>query len=156
WRRPPRRPRLVGDLPAPAAMNHRVRAGSPYPLGATWDGEGVNFAFFCEHATRVELCLFDGPGDDTESARIPFEEVDGFVWHGYLPAVRPRQRYGYRVHAPYAPADGHRCNPAKLLIDPYAKAVAGEIRWSDALYGYVVGDPAADLSRSDTDSAAGM
>jgi isoamylase len=132
------------------------RPGTPYPLGATWDGEGVNFAVFTEHATRVELCLFDQVENAVESARITLEERDEFVWHVYLPDVRPGQLYGYRVDGPYAPAEGHRFNPAKLLVDPYAKAITGPIRWSDAVFGYVPGDPAADLSRNADDSAAGM
>ncbi len=134
----------------------RVRPGSAHPLGATWDGEGVNFALFSEHATAVELCLFDASDDARERARVKFSEHEELVWHAYLPDVRPGQLYGYRVHGPYAPAEGHRFNPAKLLIDPYAKAISGIIRWSDALYGYVPGDPAADLSFNDADSAGAM
>jgi glycogen operon protein len=134
----------------------RVRPGSAHPLGATWDGEGVNFALFSEHATAVELCLFDASDDARERARITLAEHDEFVWHAYLPDVRPGQLYGYRVHGPYAPGEGHRFNPAKLLIDPYAKAISGIIRWSDALYGYVPGDPAADLSYNTADSAGAM
>jgi isoamylase len=134
----------------------RTHPGSPYPLGGTWDGEGVNFAVFAEHATRVELCLFDAAHDADASSRIALVEHDAFVWHVRLPDVRPGQLYGYRVHGPYAPAEGHRHNPANLLIDPYAKAISGTIRWSDALFGYVPGDPAADLSRNEADSAGGM
>ncbi len=133
-----------------------VRPGSAHPLGATWDGEGTNFALFSEHATAVELCLFDAPEDAHERARITLAEHDEFVWHAYLPDVRPGQLYGYRVHGPYAPTEGHRFNPNKLLLDPYAKAISGIIRWSDALYGYVPGDPAADLSFNDADSAGAM
>ena len=104
----------------------QVWPGTAYPLGATWDGSGTNFALFSEVAERVELCLFDeASGDET---RVELTEVDGFVWHGYLPGVGPGQRYGYRVHGPYDPAAGHRCNPAKLLLDPYAKAVEGGLR----------------------------
>jgi isoamylase len=134
----------------------RVWPGQPYPLGAAFDGEGVNFALFSEHATAVELCLFDAPDSAQEFQRIPLRERDELVWHAYLPDVRPGQLYGYRVHGPYAPEEGHRFNPAKVLIDPYARAVAGTIRWSDALFGYVPGDPAADLSRNDADSAGGL
>ncbi len=130
--------------------------GQPYPQGAVWDGAGVNFALFSENASRVELCLFDGPDGNQETARIPLTEHTDQVWHIYLPEVRPGQRYGYRVHGPYAPEEGHRFNPAKLLLDPYAKAVAGAIRWSDALFGYTVGRPEADLSRDERDSAAGV
>ena len=124
----------------------RVWPGEPYPLGATWDGEGVNFALFSENATGVELCLFDRSGDERESARIPLRERTDLVWHAYLPDIRPGQLYGYRVHGPYAPEEGHRFNPAKLLIDPYAKAISGPVRWDDSLYGYVAADPARDLS----------
>ncbi len=134
----------------------RTRPGAPYPLGATWDGSGVNFALFSEHATAVELCLFDGPDGSEELARIPLSEQTHQVWHIYLPEVRPGQRYGYRVDGPYDPANGHRFNPAKLLLDPYAKAIDGPIRWSDALFGYPVGHPDADLARDDRDSAAGV
>ncbi|MFN2432449.1 MAG: glycogen debranching protein GlgX [Gemmatimonadota bacterium] len=134
----------------------RVWVGDSTPLGATWDGEGVNFALFSEHATGVDLCLFHGPEDQVESARIPLRERTNFIWHGYLPDVRPGQLYGYRVHGPYAPAAGHRFNPNKLLIDPYARAISGTIRWSDAPFGYVVGDPAEDLSFSTGDSAGAL
>ena len=134
----------------------RVRPGTAYPLGATWDGEAVNFALFAEHATGVDLCLFDQPDDAAESARIPLREQDDFVWHVCLPDVRPGQLYGYRVNGPYAPHEGHRFNPAKLLIDPYARAISGTIRWSDALFGYVPGDPAADLSINPADGAGGI
>jgi glycogen operon protein len=113
----------------------------------------VNFALFSEHATAVELCLYDGPEGDREAARIPLTEQSDQVWHIYLPEVRPGQRYGYRVHGPYEPAAGHRFNAAKLLLDPYAKAIAGAIRWSDVLFGYAIGHPDADLSRDDRDSA---
>jgi isoamylase len=107
--------------------------GSAYPLGATYDGAGTNFAVFSEVAERVELCLFDPRGRET---RYDLPEVDAFVWHGYLPGIEPGQRYGYRVHGPYDLARGHRCNRNKLLVDPYAKAVDGEILWNEALYGY--------------------
>jgi isoamylase len=124
--------------------------GSAYPLGATWDGSGTNFALFSEVADRVELCLFDEAG--TES-RITLTEVDGFVWHCYLPSVGPGQRYAYRVSGPYEPRSGHRCNAAKLLLDPYGKAVDGELRWDPAVFGYQPGRP--DVP-SDTDSAPFM
>ena len=178
--------------------------GTPYPLGATWDGGGTNFAVFSEVAEAVELCLFDGADEGSASpdpttphsaspdpttphsaspdpttphsaspdpttphsaspdpttppkraeTRIALTEVDGFVWHGYLPDVAPGQRYGYRVHGPYAPAEGHRCNPAKLLLDPYGKAVDGEVTWNEAVFGYRFSDPA---SPNTTDSAPYM
>jgi glycogen operon protein len=133
-----------------------TRPGSPYPLGATWDGAGVNFALFSENATGVELCLFDGPESRREETRIPVTERTDQVWHVYARQARPGQRYGYRVHGPWDPANGHRFNPAKLLLDPYAKAIDGPVRWSDALFGYRVGDPEGDLARDDRDSAAGM
>src|SRR5205814_4105610 len=98
----------------------RVWPGHPYPLGATWDGAGVNFALFSEHATKVELCLFESPEDEKESHRIPLPENTDHVWHGYLPDVYPGQVYGYRVHGPYAPEQGHRFNANKVILDPYA------------------------------------
>jgi isoamylase len=131
----------------------RVWPGQPYPLGATWDGLGVNFALFSEHATAVELCLFGSPEDEREAIRVPVPERTDLVWHAYLPDVEPGQIYGYRVHGPYQPEAGHRFNPAKVLLDPYAKAVARTIRWSDEMFGYRIGDPEADLSRDDRDNA---
>ncbi|MET9064655.1 glycogen debranching protein GlgX [Streptosporangium sandarakinum] len=124
--------------------------GDPYPLGATYDGAGTNFALFTEVAERVELCLFD---DDGEETRVALTEVEGHVWHGYLPGVSPGQRYGYRVHGPYDPANGQRCNPAKLLLDPYAKAIDGDVKWDEAVYGYRFGQPD---SRNDANSAPFM
>ena len=106
-----------------------VWPGDSYPLGATYDGAGTNFALFSEVAERVELCLFD---DDGKESRVDLREVDGFVWHGYLPGISPGQRYGYRVHGPYNPPAGQRCNPAKLLLDPYAKAIDGQVRLGPA------------------------
>jgi isoamylase len=124
--------------------------GSAYPLGATFDGTGTNFALFSEVAESVELCLFD---DQRQETRVRMREMDGFVWHAYLPSVQPGQRYGYRVHGPYDPATGQRCNPAKLLLDPYAKAVAGEIDWDPSLFSYDLGEPD---SFNDADSAQHM
>jgi glycogen operon protein len=132
----------------------KTRPGHPYPLGATWDGQGVNFALFSENANHVELCLFDSAEADVESGRIPLSEQTDMVWHVYLPWIRPGQLYAYRVHGPYDPGAGHRFNPAKLVIDPYAKAVARAVQWDDAMFGYRIGDPEADLSRDDRDSAA--
>ncbi|GAA2545095.1 glycogen debranching protein GlgX [Pseudonocardia hydrocarbonoxydans] len=121
--------------------------GKPFPLGATYDGGGTNFAIFSEVAHHIELCLIDDAGGET---RLALPERDGLVWHGYLPRCGPGQRYGYRVHGPHDPAAGLRCNPAKLLLDPYAKAVDGENRWDEALFGYHFGDPD---SFNETDSA---
>jgi isoamylase len=123
----------------------RVWPGQPYPLGATWDGEGVNFALFSENATGVELHLFDNPNDAKESHRIVLPELTDHVWHAYLPDVRPGQFYGYRVHGPYKPEEGNRFNQHNLLIDPYAKAITGPIKWSSALFAYEVGGPQRDL-----------
>jgi isoamylase len=138
-------------------MEHRTEVwpGRPYPLGATWDGKGVNFALFSENAEAVELCLFDITGHH-EVARIRLPEYTDQVWHGYLPDARPNLLYGYRVHGPYRPQDGHRFNANKLLIDPYAKALHGAIRWSDAHFGYRVGSPREDLSFDRRDNARGM
>jgi isoamylase len=124
-----------------------VWPGDSYPLGATYDGAGTNFGLFSEVAHRVELCLFDEDG--TES-RVDLREVDGFVWHGYLPGVSPGQRYGYRVHGPYNPAAGQRCNPAKLLLDPYAKAIDGHVTWGQPVFSYPFGHPDR---RNNADSA---
>ncbi len=137
--------------PQPAGvLDGSLWPGQPYPLGATFDGSGTNFAIFSEVAEQVELCLFDADGAET---RVALTEVDAYVWHCYLPQVQPGQRYGYRVHGPYDPANGLRCNPRKLLLDPYAKATAGEIDWHQSLFGYTFGD---EDSRNDDDSAAHM
>ena len=142
-------------------MKPRVWPGTPYPQGATWDGEGVNFALFSENATAVDLCLFDGEVSDgsdhsVEVHRIPVRNRTDLIWHCYLPDARPGQLYGYRVHGPYEPAEGHRFNPSKLLMDPYAKAMTGSVRWDDTVYGYVFGHPEGDLSCDDRDSAPRM
>jgi isoamylase len=134
----------------------RAWPGAPYPLGASWDGEGVNFALFSEHAQGVRLELFDDPRSGVPSTVIPLTETTDQVWHVYLPDVRPGALYGYRVDGPYDPDAGHRFNPNKLLIDPYAKAVSGPIDWSDDLFGYTVGDPAEDLSFDTRDSASAL
>jgi isoamylase len=124
--------------------------GTAYPLGATYDGSGTNFTLFSEIAEQVELCLFDSDGTEE---RVVLPEVDGFVWHAFLPGVEPGQRYGYRVHGPNDPGNGLRCNPNKLLIDPYAKAIDGTIEWDESLFGYRFDDPD---SNNDDDSAAHM
>ena len=127
--------------------------GQPAPLGATWDGQGVNFALFSANATRVELCLFDNPTAPRESMRFILPERSDDIWHGYVPGLEPGQLYGYRVYGPYNPAQGHRFNPYKLLLDPYAKALSGPPHWDNALYGYRVGSPYADLTIGKRDSA---
>jgi len=131
----------------------RVREGNPFPLGATWDGTGVNFALFSAHATKVELCIFDIEGK-RELERIELPEYTDEVWHGYLPDARPGTVYGYRVHGPYEPAAGHRFNPNKLLIDPYAKQLVGELSWDPAVFGYTLESPDKDLSFDTRDSQA--
>lgn len=134
----------------------KVWPGRPYPLGATWDGEGVNFSLFSENATSVELCLFDGPDASKESHRIRLEERTNQTWHVYLPEGRPGLHYGFRVDGPYDPQAGHRFNPAKLLIDPYAKSIADTIRLSDRMFGYRLGEADGDLVRDDRDNAEEM
>jgi isoamylase len=138
----------------PKTTERPVWPGGPFPLGATWDGSGTNFALFSAHATKVELCLFDGDGKETE--RIPLPEFTDEIWHGYLPGIRPGQIYGYRVNGPYEPDEGHRFNPAKLLLDPYAKSIKGSLQWNDALFGYTIGHPDGDLSLDERDSAPFM
>jgi glycogen operon protein len=134
---------------------HRIEPGLPYPLGATWDGKGVNFALFSAHAEKVELCLFDARGR-RELERLPLSEYTDEIWHGYLPDARPGTLYGYRVYGPYEPLRGHRFNHHKLLLDPYAKALAGSLRWSDTHYGYRIGSQREDLSFDRRDNAGGM
>jgi glycogen operon protein len=131
----------------------KVRAGNPYPLGATWDGAGVNFAIFSESATKVELCLFDSAEQSKESICLALPEQTDMVWHGYLPGILPGQLYGYRVHGPYTPEVGHRFNANKVVLDPYAKAIGRTIQWADELYGYRIGNPQEDLSFDPRDSA---
>jgi isoamylase len=130
--------------------------GAPYPLGATWDGQGVNFALFSEHGTGVDLCLFAAADHADEQHVIHLTERTNQVWHCYLPDVRPGQWYGYRVHGPYEPEQGLRFNPAKLVLDAYAKAITGQMRWDDTPYGYTIGSPDEDLTRDDRDSAGAM
>ena len=121
--------------------------GSDHPLGATFDGAGTNIALFSSVADHVEVCMFDGAGVET---KVPMTERDGDVWHAYLPGVQPGQRYGFRVHGPYAPQEGHRCNPNKLLLDPYARAIDGFVDWDESLFGHPWADPNV---RNDADSA---
>ncbi|HTX02053.1 MAG TPA: glycogen debranching protein GlgX [Candidatus Acidoferrales bacterium] len=140
-------------------MQRQARAtilpGHHYPLGATWDGSGVNFAIFSEHAEKVELCLFDARGT-RELRRVVLPEYTDQVWHGYLPETVPGTLYGYRVYGPYDPARGHRFNHHKLLIDPYAKQLSGNLRWTDANFGYRIGAPRGDLSFDRRDNAAAI
>lgn len=133
-------------------MEIKVEHGNPNPLGATWDGKGVNFSIYSEHATSIELCLFDYPEDQNEAARIKMAERSQRIWHIYIPDLKPGQLYGYRVYGPYEPHNGHRFNHHKLLIDPYAKAIAGDINWDDAVYGYDINHPDQDKSFSEEDS----
>ena len=128
----------------------RVWPGSPYPLGATWDGRGINFALFSEHATHVELCLLDEENGFRESQRIPLPERTYQVWHGYLPDLEPGAVYGYRVHGPYSPSDGNRFNPHKLLLDPYALSIARDLNWDDSLYGHRVGESTDTFDHRDS------
>jgi isoamylase len=129
----------------------RIWPGKPYPLGASWDGVGTNFSVFSEVATRIELCLFDAQGNES---RVDLPEVSAFIFHGYLPNIAPGQRYGYRVHGPWEPENGHRCNPNKLLLDPYGKAVEGEVQWNEAVFPYKFNED--DTKRNDADSAPYM
>jgi isoamylase len=131
----------------------RVWPGRPYPLGATFDGAGVNFALFSEHAAKVELCLFSSQEESKETERIQLAEQTDQVWHCYLPDAEPGQLYGYRVHGPYDPVHGHRFNPNKIVLDPYTKAIGRDIQWHDELWGYRIGDVAQDLSFDERDSA---
>ena len=130
----------------------RVWCGRSYPLGATWDGSGVNFALFSENATKVELCLFDETGEH-EAQRVELKEHTDLVWHAYLPDAMPGQIYGYRVHGPYEPERGHRFNPHKVVLDPYARAIERDLIWADELFGYRIGDEQCDLSFDERDSA---
>ena len=131
----------------------KILPGKPYPLGATWDGKGVNFTLYTENATEVELCLFDPEAPEKEVTRLQITECTDMIWHIYLEDIAPGQLYGFRVHGPYEPKNGHRFNPNKLLSDPYAKSIGGTIVWDDAVFGYVAGHPEKDLSFSDSDSA---
>jgi isoamylase len=137
-------------------MDVSILPGTPFPLGATWDRAGVNFTLYSENATAVELCLFDKEDDRKESAKIKLIERTDFIWHVYVKDIRPGQLYGFRVHGPYEPGNGHRFNPNKLLLDPYAKAISGDFDWNDALFAYQVGSEQEDLSFSEADSAPFM
>ncbi|WP_229736352.1 glycogen debranching protein GlgX [Novosphingobium endophyticum] len=137
------------------SLPDRLESGSPYPLGASFDGLGVNFAVFSAHAEKIELCLFD-PRGKRETMRYELPECTDEVWHGYLPDARPGIVYGYRAHGPYRPRDGHRFNPNKLLLDPYARRLVGALRWTDALHGYPVKSRRADLAFDRRDSAPAM
>src|SRR6478752_7476097 len=125
----------------------RTFLGQPYPLGATWMGNGVNFAIFSEHASRVELCLFDSMEDAKEYVRIPISECTDQVWHVFLPDARPGQLYAFRLSGPYEPQRGLRFNSSKLLLDPYAKAIAGSVSWADEMFGYVISSEKEDLTQ---------
>ncbi len=133
----------------PTGPTRRLLPGNPYPLGATWDGGGVNFALYSENATKVELCLVDAEGREE---RIELRERTAYVWHGYLPDVGPRQLYGYRLHGPYEPHRGLRFNPNNLLLDPYAKAIDGHESWERGLFAYELGDPEGDLKMTANDA----
>ena len=147
--------RLIVRQLAGGPVQHRPERGNPYPLGATWDGAGVNFAVFSAHAERMELCLFDADGAH-EIERVTLTECTDQIWHGYLAQARPGQVYGYRAHGPYEPERGHRFNPHKLLLDPYAREFAGTFRWTDAHCGYRVGQSRGDLTFDRRDNAWAM
>lgn len=135
-------------------MSVKTYPGKPYPLGASWDGQGTNFALFSDNAEKVELCLFESENDEKETIRIPLKERSHSVWHLYIPGLKPGQLYGYRVYGPYDPENGHRFNPHKLLIDPYAKALSGVNNWNDGLFGYNFDDENKDLSFNELDSSS--
>jgi isoamylase len=137
---------------ARSSKGTQVRDGLPYPLGASWDGEGVNFAVFSANATKVELCLFDELGKE-EVQRIELPEFTNEIWHGYVVGLEPGTVYGFREHGPYAAEQGHRFNPNKLLLDPYARSHVGSLKWDDACFGYTIGAENADLSFDERDSA---
>lgn len=137
-------------------MPIKVWPGTPYPLGATWQGNGVNFAVFSENATGVDVCLFDSPGAETENVRIRMTEHTDQIWHVFLPEIKPGQCYGYRVYGPYDPVSGRRFNASKLLLDPYSKAVSGDLEWGPEMYAYDLGGEDGDLTRNHSDDAPGM
>jgi isoamylase len=139
----------------PATHSLTVREGTPHPLGSTFTGDGVNFAVFSAHATQVQVCIFDDAGT-TQTGCVTLPEYTDEVWHGFVPGLQPGTRYGLRVHGPYEPEKGHRFNHHKLLLDPYAKAYMGELKWGPEVFGYTVGHPDADLSFDERDSAPFM
>ena len=147
---------LPKETAKPSSEAIRQWPGQPYPLGATWDGQGVNIAVFSEHATSVELCLFDSASNQTETHRVRLTECTHLAWHGYFPDLRPGQLYGIRVHGPFAPHTGLRFNPNKILLDPYTRAVGRGIKWSDAMFGFNVGNNSRndDSSFNELDNAA--
>lgn len=136
----------------PLPLRQRLREGNPIELGAIYDGSGVNFAVFSANAIAVDICLFDQDGK-TETDRIRLPEYTDQVFHGWIPDLHPGQLYGLRVHGPYAPEAGHRFNPNKLLLDPYARSYLGSLQWNPALFGYQIGHPDLDLSFDEQDSA---
>jgi glycogen operon protein len=146
--------RCLLNMNAPQLKLANVKEGQPHPRGATWDGKGVNFALFSAHATKVEVCLFDASGQK-ETARIELPEYRDEVWHGYVPDIGPGTIYGYRVHGPYAPDEGHRFNPNKLLLDIYARAHIGELKWDPAVFGYKL-ETQDDSTFDERDSAPFM
>ncbi len=135
-------------------MARTVLPGKPYPLGAKWNGRGTNFAVYSENATGVDLCLYDADNNQIEPLKL--EECTAFVWHGFLPGIRPGQRYGYRVHGAWDPANGHRFNDHKLLVDPYAQAIDGDVHWDQSIFPYTFGGKDADLNKNEEDSGPGM
>ncbi|HET9147788.1 MAG TPA: glycogen debranching enzyme GlgX, partial [Acetobacteraceae bacterium] len=143
----------MADIEKPL-LHSRVREGLPHPLGATWDGKGVNFALFSANATRVEVCLFDHEGK-VETARIELPEYTDEIWHGYVPDIGPAQVYGYRVYGPWEPEAGHRFNPNKLMLDPYARAHTGDLKWDPAVFAYQM-ETGDDLTYDERDSAPFM
>ena len=130
-----------------------LRSGRPHPLGASWDGEGVNFAVFSRHATRIELCLFPDTAAQKETLAIPLPARTDDIWHVYVAGLTPGQLYGYRVHGPYSPAEGNRFNANKVLLDPYGRAIGRSLSWSDAMFGYQVGHADGDMSFDERDNA---
>ncbi len=144
--------RTAGPTSAEVMQKSAIQRGKPYPMGATADKDGINFAIFSAHATKVEVCLFDKKGE-REERRFVLPEYTDEIWHGYIPGIGSGQVYGYRVYGPYEPDAGHRFNPNKLLLDPYAKQLVGQLQWTDEIFGYILGSADADLSFDERDSA---